>query len=433
MVHISTSVSSFIYMVLISTTVSFIYGQTPGQVPERLVCQIASGFVQEVDTIDNEIPLRSSKFLKRLDRASSTKHESQSRKALEDEGLKVKMPVASLDIGLKKPFPWLKPSDLIAAMSEEQKLDACLCAGLGLDGLKRFWDNYRLLWPDHPIFEKMAAHNGKCAFVPIYLHADEGRYLKKEQILIINFQSALGHGTSLSQNDGSFELGQGVNILGSCFSTRFLIATLVSMHYRRKNRDGYRLNKLIEAITDDILEIYANGVSVKLNKKNVKLFVVPLGLKGDWPMLAKLGNLSRSFSRRGRPKPDSCICHLCLAGATDIPYHEHEINASWYSSYLQSRPWTTPSSLMRLPTPVPPETFYRFDIFHVCHKGIYAELAGSALVSFHGFISIFAREILARDHKCLSPRFFEHICFGCPPRLFSLIVDWLAPVSSHVH
>lgn len=365
-VDICIYLSLNIYIYMIFQTLS------PDKVPERVVCSIASGMWQECCEIDREMPLQSSKLLKTLSRASTTKHESQCRVAYADAGLRVQVPVSSLDIGLKRALPWMKVSDMVRTMALHGKLDKCLFAGLGLDGLRQFWCNYKQLWPEHPVFGKMGSE--KSAFVPIYIHADEGRYLKKEQILIFNFQSVIGSGTSLSQRSGgNFEVNQGVNILGSCYSTRFLIAT-------RKNKDGHRLKSLLEAITDDLLQLYTTGVEVQTGGNWITLFVVPLGLKGDWPMLAKLGNLSRSFSRKGRPTADSCICHLCLAGARDVPYHEHEINAAWYRNYLQSRPWTTPSALMRLPTIPQPELFYCFDLFHVCHKGIYAELAGSALV-----------------------------------------------------
>ena len=354
----------------------------PVKVPERVVCGIAAGFWQECSAIDDDMPLQSSKLLKTLNRAATTRHESISREAFQDAGLRVKVPVSSIKIGLKRPLPWLKVSDMVRTLALHNKLDKCLFGGLGFDGLKQFWCNYKRLWPEHPVFTKIGAEPSEnTVFVPIYLHADEGRHLKKEQILIFNFQSVLGQGTSLSQDSGNrLDQCQGLNILGSCYSTRFLITTLLSQHYRKKNKDGHRLNTVLKAITADILELYTNGVQVSFHEKWVQLFVVPLGLKGDWPMLAKLGNLSRSFSRKGRPTENSCICHLCLAGAQNVPYHDHEIDAAWYGTYLQSRPWSTPSSLMRLPTMPQPELFYCFDIFHVCHKGIYSELAASALV-----------------------------------------------------
>ena len=347
--------------------------------PERVVCSIASGVWQECREIDEDLPLRSSKLLKSMDRASTTKHESQSRQAYEQEGLRVKVPQSFINIGLKRQLPWLKASDMIRTMALHNKLDDCLFGGLGLDGLRVFWDRYRRIWPNHPIYTDRKSDLERC--IPVYIHADEGRYLKREQILIINFQSVLGKGTSMSTAKDLSKY-QGLNFLGSCYSTRFLLATLLCLHYRKKNKDGHRLQSLLKAITDDFLTLYMHGVQMCFKGEWITLFAVPLGLKGDWPMLSKLGNLTQSFTRRGRPSPSSCICHLCSAGAAGFPYHEHEINASWYSTYLKTRPWRTPSTFMRLPTlPAAPELFYCFDIFHVCHKGIYAELAGSGLVA----------------------------------------------------
>ena len=104
------------------------------------------------------------------------------------------------------------------------------------------------------------------------------------------------------------------------------------------------------------------------------------GLKGDWPMLPKLGNLKSHFGCQADTLSDkSSICHLCKAGTLGFPYSDHTVDAVWYKTYLQQRPWTTPSPLMQLPTLPAPEKFYQFDVFHCMHKGLLAELTGSAI------------------------------------------------------
>lgn len=227
-----------------------------------------------------------------MDHASSTKHEPRSRQAYELEGLKVKVPQSFLDIGFKRQLPWLKASDMIRTMALHDKLDDCLFGGMGLDGLREFWHRFKKIWPMHPVYRD---HEEELAFcIPIYFHDDEGRYLKREQILIFNFQSVLGKGTSMMAAKDNPEC-QGVNFLGSSYATRFLLATLLSQLYRKKNKDGHRLEKLLDAITDDFLQLYTGGVRVCFKGTWVTLYAIPLGLKGDWPMLAKLGNLSRSL------------------------------------------------------------------------------------------------------------------------------------------
>lgn len=344
--------------------------------PERWVCAIAKGFWDECQQIDQELPLTSSTVLQSLSRASSTKHEHQSREVYEEHGLKLKVPITPLKVGMDKPLPFLKPSDLIRLMGEQGKLESRLLGGGSWDELSRFWTRYQQLYRSHPVFT-----DGKCLqrSLPILIHADEGRCVKKEQILVVNWQSMLGRGTRLSY--GILESNsQGLNFLGKTYSTRFLVATMCSIHYRKKQKHGHRLKNLLEAITDDFISLYEKGIVVQIGGVDTTLYAVPLSLKGDWPMLAKLGNLRQHFGKKGRPSADSCICHLCKAGSIGIPYEEYDINAKWYETYLQERPWGQPPPFSRLPLlPDQPELFFQFDLFHVVHKGIMAEFVGSGI------------------------------------------------------
>ena len=354
----------------------FCFCVVPLQVPERVVCAIASGVWQEVEELEEDLPLRSATLLRSMDRASQTKHESQSRQAFEIQGLKVRVPLTDVDVGMEKPVPILKASDMLRTMALHNKVNDCLLGGGGLEAAKEFWQKYRALWPEHPVFERHPSRLQCC--LPVFLHADEGRHLKNNGIFIANWQSVMGKGTLQS---GEYQDGGGLNFQGSSFTTRFLLTTFLTVHYGNKKRGrASRLTKLFDAIVDDFVDLYESGLELSFEKRWIRLYLVPLGLKGDWPMLAKLGNLEQNFSRKGRQKADSAICHLCKAGSTGYPYHEYEINAKWYETYLKDRPWTTPGPLCRLPTLPKPELFFCFDVFHVCHKGIFAELAGSALV-----------------------------------------------------
>ena len=77
----------------------------------------------------------------------------------------------------------------------------------------------------------------------------------------------------------------------------------------------------------------------------------PFNLKGDWPTLAKLGNLQQHFLKHGRPKTNSAMCHLCKARMVGVDYEENDINSKWYESNLQERPRSHPCDFMRLPLP----------------------------------------------------------------------------------
>lgn len=350
------------------------------KVPERWICSIASGFWQECEQIDSDLPLKSSGLLKAFSRASDTRHEHQSRAVYEQHGLKVRVPVTSLDIGIDRDVPFLKASDLIKVMSLNSKFEECLLGGESMEVVSTFWNRYRQIHPDHPVFSD-GKPLGLC--IPVAFHADEGQCVKKEQIWIMNFQGILGRGTCLAQSKGPTTQEQGLNFQGNTFSNRFLLATLACKYYRRKNKGKDHLKQLVGAVVDDFVNLYNNGLEIELGGSWVKIYIVPLAFKGDWPMLSKMGNFTQHFLRRGRPSSQSCICHLCKAGPDGFPFHDCGINAKWYETYLQDRPWNRAPAFTRLPLPPQPETFFQFDIFHVMHKGIVAEFTGSALAPYH--------------------------------------------------
>ena len=277
---------------------------------------------------------------------------------------------------MDKPLPFLKPTDMVKVMALQGKIKNCLLGGGSLDDLKVFWERFQRLYPQHPVYRDHVDCLQTC--LPICIHADEGRCVKKEQILIVNWQSMIGKGTRLSHEHLLQSDSQGLNYMGKTYSTRFLVATMCAVHYRRKQKDQQRLTKLLDAVTDDLMDFY-KGVRVSIDGAETILHGICLGFKGDWPMLAKVGNLRQHFGKKGRPTADSAICHLCKAGSVNVPYEDYDINAVWYASYLQERPWSRPPPFSRLPMVPEKELFFRFDLFHVMHKGIVAEFVGSAI------------------------------------------------------
>ena len=331
---------------------------------------------------EGPLQLQSADFLRSLARAGRTKHEASCRKAYDDHGLRIEVPITPLDIGLPKPIPFFKPTDFVKIMALHDKISAQLLGGGSFRDLGEFWARYRIHYPQHPVYSDHPTRLQYC--VPILLHADEGRHLKREQIFIFNWQSMLGSGTVVGQQrqtEAERRATQGLNFQGSTFTNRFLLVTLLTLHYRnKKQKHDRRLLTVMNAVVDDFLAWYTDGLEVVHRGAPCRLYGVVLGLKGDWPMLSKLGQLKSHFGRQAdTPSDKSAICHLCKAGCQGFPYSDHTVDAAWYQTYLQQRPWTTPSPLMRLPTLPTPEQFYHFDIFHCMHKGLLAELAGSAI------------------------------------------------------
>ncbi|CAE7837994.1 unnamed protein product [Symbiodinium sp. CCMP2592] len=136
-----------------------------------------------------------------------------------------------------------------------------------------------------------------------------------------------------------------------------------------------------ESVATELLHLWTNGVELILNNAKVTVFICLTAIKGDWPLLAKLGCLERFFGRKTKSSNQDKakgICHLCLAGKSGFPFHDCMDTALWRTTFLQHSPFWQPSPFACLPYHQP--LLYRFDVFHVCHKGVLAELAGSGLV-----------------------------------------------------
>ena len=69
-----------------------------------------------------------------------------------------------------------------------------------------------------------------------------------------------------------------------------------------------------------------------LDNRRTKLFLVPVGCKGDWPAFVQMEQLMRHFghmAKKGGAQIKS-ICHLCAAGMEGVPWHEFGVTASWH-------------------------------------------------------------------------------------------------------
>ena len=177
-----------------------------------------------------------------------------------------------------------------------------------------------------------------------------------------------------------------LNYSGSTFLTRLLYTTIPSKAYKAK-ADKNVLLSLFQHWGSDLLQLFEQGMEVMLDNRRTKLFLVPVGCKGDWPALVQMGQLTRHFghmAKKGGAQTKG-ICHLCAAGMEGVPWHEFGATASWHLHQDElPKAWhpNRPSPLLCLAlNPDAPETFFKIDLFHTCHKGIFADLAASAAVT----------------------------------------------------
>ena len=147
--------------------------------------------------------------------------------------------------------------------------------------LSEFWQRYKTLFPSYDGFLK-AEEDGIPMenFIPCYIHGDEGTHLKRSGVMILQFQSALGLGTSLNnglqQTDATYIK---VNQVGVTLCTRFLLAVLPKETYADNQQP---LDELFEQICLNLREAYDSGVQLA---DGTTIHLAPIGVKGDWPFL----------------------------------------------------------------------------------------------------------------------------------------------------
>ena len=361
----------------------------PCQVSHRLVCEIASGFWQELKSAtgldsDDEI-LQSAPLIKKMHKSSKTKHENQTTEAYAKLGLAAPVPISYMDLDGLSEHPWLRPSDLLRVFVLEKKLGLLMGDCSSFEVVQEFWKRYELVQPRHPVFQ---LDPGDLQYtLPCVLYADEGSTLKKQSLMCVSIQPVLGRGTYAASRCEASPAAMGLNFMGSCYKTRFLLSVLATRFYKKQPNI---LDNLIREIVRDLSGLFGKGVAVCVGGVVKTIRICILGLKGDWPILARFGHLTRSFHKqkkggRALRSPDEGgICHLCKAGCPSMPYQEYTEAARWCASFLSVPPFdpADPSPLADLPQPPEKELFYQYDLFHTTHRGVFAELAGSAIASW---------------------------------------------------
>ena len=352
------------------------------KVSDRLLCSIAAGFIEECRGADSDLAenLESSELLLNLAKQSKTKHENNSNKAFQRAGLAAPIEISMVDVGFKYKLPILKVTHFMQTLADHGKLPL-LWGSRSLvsrtDILPKFWRRFRGYDPEHTVFAAHGQHLDRV--LPLQLHADEGQTLKKSAVMVVAWQSPLGFGTSVEDD---VEAAMHLNFIGNSYATRFLLGVCTKKTYQKKK--GHVLDCIIDILAKELYDLFHDGIWLSVGNEKVQFWVATLGLKGDWPIQARLGHLERHFARKGVYQVSSAtsgFCHLCRAGELNVPPFEYHAEAKWRDTYLTSTPWSRPGPLCQIPPSPRKEFFHKFDIFHCLHKGCFAELAGSAIVT----------------------------------------------------
>eukprot|EP00435_Cladocopium_sp_Y103_P009121 s1939_g2.t1 len=300
------------------------------------------------------------------------------------------------DKELKK-FPWIKLSSWAKHLLDIHALPRQMVGVPTFQKMRgvlaEFWERYRGMDPEHPVFSLERAGVVSCdRLVPYYSHSDEGRTFRDSALWVFNTHGVIGRGTLafLKKNKHRAPVrrnAQGLNYVGNTWSTHCLIATMM-----KDVATPEALSTLLSAFASDARSLLHEG----LGNGDEKVWFCHLADKGDLPALAKIGRFTRTFGHAPKAasskKPGRGVCWTFLAGQEQddknnrvaLPYEDVTTQPIWEDTIGTSLPWeTAPTILEGLDLDDQRAIdFFETDFFHNVHLGVAGTKAINIAVTY---------------------------------------------------
>ena len=211
--------------------------------------------------------------------------------------------------------------------------------------------------------EKTAVHGDVLSQLPRQRHGSESPRAKEESTA--NWTNC----QKVCENE--------IELQGHTYCTRFVTAVLPRHLYFEDDRS---FNALQQKVYEDAAALSRDGLTDRYGQR---FWAVVLKTTGDWPFLAKAGNLDKTFANAVKHADQQArgMCHLCGAGPHPVPFEEIGTRQpSWQQSV------DTVSPFKRLPPaeclenePSRLAAHSAFDLFHTFHLGVGKSFIGSIL------------------------------------------------------
>ncbi|CAE7180797.1 unnamed protein product [Symbiodinium microadriaticum] len=320
-------------------------------------------------------------------------------------------------------YPFIKPKAQLEALSAEGYFHRVLGVPVHLasESLALFWAKFRVLHPQHQIFENPDLDYEK--LIPYYLHGDGGRGYKKDPIEILTMFPALGSGSRKRSIDLSSKrpaeeaINLGINLTGNSGATRFLFSVVSSLVAKT---DGQVFDDLMEIWGQELQSLLEHG----FHAQGSTWRVVILGFTGDSPFVKKVAKTTRSFhnvrkrfSSKGLQKGCCWLCHAgyeSADGNIHIPFEQLGLKGpAWLQTCrLQNPlPWEDGGGAlmqhMLHDTADTPASFFKADFFHVWHAGVGQDFSASGLV--YAMKALFSLGSVPKDLDCLNATLKQYL------------------------
>ena len=276
-------------------------------------------------------------------------------------------------------------------------------SGDAMCNFENFWKCYEIQHPTHAVFRQ---HRSRLNHVvPLLIHGDEGRAVKKTNYLVVSIESPLGsveddrpstcscteeisrRANIPTYGSASGTIGQSVldacklqraNLKGHSYLSRWLIFGLGGWIYKKKHPQI--VDFLMSNLSSEMTSLFNDGICLD---DGTVIYGALVAVKGDMDFHHKIFSLKRSYSHLGK-KNELEICHHCKAGCPLHPFEDFGESPSWSQTMWLDRPWCVERSVPSLATipfdPSAPERMLAGDIFHIVKSGIGRDVAGGCLI-----------------------------------------------------
>ena len=271
-------------------------------------------------------------------------------------------------------------------------------SGVPFDNFRTFWQVYQLQHPSHEVFEHHAHELD--LVVPLCLHGDEGRALKKTNYFVVSIESPLGviehqtfncdckerlakqprlpsygaDATQLSPEVLEIARKQITNSKGHSYLSRWMLFGVGGWLYKTK---PHVIDSLLDQVACNLRGLFHEGITLADGKT---VYAAVVSLKGDMDFHKKVVDLTRSYSHLGT-KNQLAICHHCHAGMPNYPFEEYTESPAWSSTVWQTRPWGTNPYFASIPfDQQTPERMLQGDLFHIFKCGLGRDIVGGVVI-----------------------------------------------------
>ena len=364
-----------------------------GKVPASTLCKLAGAFQSSAGDGGTKIPSSG---------AASAGRDA--RAFIKKSGLTFDVPFSyyqHFHDGEVLEIPYLSPLKFVPYLLEQspELLFGGLSARGGQKMLSGFWSAYKQSHSQHKVFQDHA--DNLSTVLPLCLHGDEGRGVRKGNTCIVSIESPFGMATAENVRAGrhyhacqccsgsAVHLAAGVessappdapsvsyqalNTKGHCYLNRFVIFALPSA----LSKDSELIDALLHRVAMELKQIYWEGVKAHDRWWSCAL----IGCKGDLAWFWKLGSLTRSY--RNLSDDGNLMCHECLAGSNTCPFEDLREVPLWSKTLYAQRPWdvNSPPSIASVPFDREcPERVLQRDLFHLTKVGVYRDFIGSSVL-----------------------------------------------------